>query len=203
MTKFVSNYKLTNMEIEEPNKKGRRVRKTAEERREEILELAVSEFAARGLSGGSVERVAERAGVSQPYVYRLFGTKKELFLAAMRRVGERVAGAFREAAEADDSGDPLEAMGRSYNPSLFRHEEMMMVLQGITASADPEVREAVGKRFASMWRYVQEASGASDEEVWNFFGAGMMLTLDASVGLASRLGKEAWLEEYMGGPHGS
>jgi len=185
------------MQTEETNKKGGRVRKTAEKRREEILEVAVSEFAARGLSGGSVERVAELAGVSQPYVYRLFGTKKELFLAAMRRVGERVAGAFREAAEADDSGGPLEAMGRSYNPSLFRHEEMMMVLQGITASGDPDVREAVGQRFSTMWRYVQDASGASDEEVWNFFGAGMMLTLDAAVGLTARLGKEDWREEYM------
>ena len=63
------------MEIEESNKRGR-VRKTAEERREEILEFAVSEFAVHGLSGGSVEKVAERSGVSQPYVYRLFGTKK-------------------------------------------------------------------------------------------------------------------------------
>jgi AcrR family transcriptional regulator len=188
------------METEETNKKGRRVRKTAEERREEILEIAITEFAARGLSGGSVERVAELAGVSQPYVYRLFGTKKELFLAASRRVGERVAGAFRAAAEADEPGDPLEAMGRSYNPSLFRQEEMMMVLQGITASDDPEVREAVGNLFASMWRYVQEAAGASDEEVWNFFGAGMMLTLDAAVGLTSRLGKEDWLKGYMGKP---
>jgi len=188
------------MEIEESNKRGGRVRKTAEERREEILEFAVSEFAVHGLSGGSVERVAERSGVSQPYVYRLFGTKKELFLAAMRRVGDRVAGAFREAAEADDSGDPLKAMGRSYNPSLFRQEEMMMVLQGVTASGDPEVREAVGARFAAMWRYIQEATGASDERVWHFFGAGMMLTLDAAVGLTSRLGKEDWLEEYMGMP---
>jgi len=188
------------MEIEESNKRGGRVRKTAEERREEILEFAVLEFAVHGLSGGSVERVAERSGVSQPYVYRLFGTKKELFLAAMRRVGDRVAGAFREAAEADDSGDPLQAMGRSYNPSLFRQEEMMMVLQGVTASGDPEVREAVGNRFAAMWRYIQEATGASDERVWHFFGAGMMLTLDAAVGLTSRLGKEDWLEEYMGKP---
>ena len=83
----------------------------------------------------------------------------------MRRVGDRVAGAFREAAEADDSGDPLKAMGRSYNPSLFRQEEMMMVLQGVTASGDPEVREAVGNRFAAMWRYIQEATGAPDERV--------------------------------------
>ena len=76
----------------------------------------------------------------------------------------------------------------------------MMVLQGVTASGDPEVREAVGERFAAMWRYIQEATGASDEQVWNFFGAGMMLTLDAAVGLTSRLGKGDWLEEYLGMP---
>ncbi len=73
------------------------VRRSAEERREQILEAAVEEFAAKGLRGASVEDVAERVGVSQPYVYKLFGTKKGLFLAAMRRVRERVTEAFRRA----------------------------------------------------------------------------------------------------------
>ena len=186
------------MEATADNRKGEgRVRSTAAERREQILEAAVSEFAANGLRGASVETVAEKVGVSQPYVYRLFGTKKDLFLAAMGRVRDRIRETFRGAAESD-SGDPLETMGGSYNLSLLEREEMMMVLQSVVASSEaPDVREAAGRNFAEMWRYVQGATGASDEEVWGFFGAGMMLTVDANVGLVRRLGKEGWFEEYM------
>jgi AcrR family transcriptional regulator len=173
------------------------VRKTAEERREEILWAAVAEFAAKGLRGASVEDMAERVGVSQPYVYRLFGTKKDLFLAAMRRVRERVQDAFREAAEADPE-NALEAMGRSYERSLFGREERLMLLQGFAASADPEVREAVGEGYAELWRFVRETTGASEEEVRNFFAMGMLLTVDAAVGLTERLGKEGRLAERVG-----
>ena len=165
-------------------------RKSAEERREQILEAAVEEFAAKGLRGASVEDVAGRVGVSQPYVYKLFGTKKGLFLAAMRRVRERVTEAFRRAAEADPE-NALEAMGRSYDRSLFGREERLMLLQGFAAAGDGEVREVVGEGYADLWRFVRSTSGASEEEVRAFFATGMLLTVDAAIGLTERLGREA------------
>ncbi len=58
---------------------------SAEERRETVLEAAVVEFAARGLAGTSAEDVARRAGISQPYLFRLFPTKKALFVALVER----------------------------------------------------------------------------------------------------------------------
>src|SRR6266550_2885193 len=60
-------------------------RKSANERRDEILEAALVEFAARGLDGGSTETIAKAVGISQPYVFRLFGTKKQLFIATVER----------------------------------------------------------------------------------------------------------------------
>ena len=51
-------------------------RKTADERRVEILEAARAEFALKGLYGASTDTIARRAGLSQPYLFRLFGTKK-------------------------------------------------------------------------------------------------------------------------------
>ena len=52
-------------------------RHTAAERRDEILDAALNEFAERGLHGTSTDRIARRAGISQPYLFRLFGRKKE------------------------------------------------------------------------------------------------------------------------------
>ena len=165
------------------------IRKTASERRDQILEAAVEEFAAKGLRGASVDDMAMKVGVSQPYVYRLFGTKKELFLAAMRRVREHIREAFRAAAEADP-GNALEAMGRSYNRSLFGRKERLMLLQGFAAADDEEVREAVGEGYAELWRFVETTSGASDEEVRAFFATGMLLTVDAAIGLSERLNRK-------------
>jgi AcrR family transcriptional regulator len=196
LTNLVSKYILTNMV--RGTKKGSGERKTAEERREQILEAAIAEFSARGLRGASVEDLAARVGVSQPYVYRLFGTKRDLFLAATGRVCDRVQEAFRQAAEANPE-NALEAMGRTYNLSLFRREDMLMLLQGFAAADDPEVREAVGERYAGLWRFVQNASGASEEEVWRFFATGMLLTVDAAIGLMPRLGKKKWLKEFLRG----
>ena len=186
----VSNYILTNMEQRMTGNQGSgKVRKSAQQRREEILEAAIEEFARGGLRGASVEEMAEKVGVSQPYVYRLFGTKKDLFLAAMRRVRERVQEAFREAAEADPE-NALEAMGRSYDRSLFGRKERLMLLQGFAAAEDEEVREAVGEGYVKLWRFVEETTGASEEEVFDFFARGMLLTVDAAIGLMERLGKE-------------
>src|SRR6266571_6871148 len=92
-------------------------RHTAGERREEIVTAAMAEFALGGLNGTSTEAIARRAGVSQPYLFRLFGTKKDLFLAAVERGFDRVEAAFRRAAEAHPE-NVLEAMGKAYGTLL-------------------------------------------------------------------------------------
>ena len=85
-------------------------RHTADERRTEITAAAAIEFARRGLEGATTDRIAERAGVSQPYVVRLFGTKKALFLAVANRAFERIAEAFRAAADGDMWNERLRSM---------------------------------------------------------------------------------------------
>src|SRR5260221_13575640 len=93
---------------------GTGVRMTADERRESVLEAALIEFAARGLEGTSTEHVAHRAGISQPYLFRLFPTKKALFLALAERSFQREAEAFTAAA-ADRVGEvALDAVGPAY-----------------------------------------------------------------------------------------
>src|SRR3989475_10301618 len=74
------------------------VRHTAEQRREEVLAAAVAEFAIHGLHGTSTEMIAKRIGISQPYIFRLFPSKKDLFLAAIDQCFDRVEAAFRNAA---------------------------------------------------------------------------------------------------------
>ena len=74
-------------------------RQTAEARREDLLAAAVEEFARAGFHGASTDAIARRAGISQPYLFRLFGSKKDLYLASVRRCFRRTLEVMQEAAE--------------------------------------------------------------------------------------------------------
>src|SRR5919109_3001713 len=94
-------------------------RQSAEERREAVLDAAQIEFAARGLHGASTEEIAKRAGISQPYVFRLFGTKKELFKATVARCLRETLETFQRAAEGKRGQEALDAMGQVYVEQLL------------------------------------------------------------------------------------
>src|SRR5437763_8969753 len=111
-------------------------RKTAEERREEIGEAAFAEFAERGLHGTSTDAIARRAGVSQPYLFRLFGTKKELFIAAVNRCYRVTIETFMRAAEGKRGEEAFDAMGRAYMELLADRQKLRMQMHGHAACDD-------------------------------------------------------------------
>src|SRR3954452_5427135 len=89
-------------------------RLSAAERREAILDAAQIEFAERGWAGASTEDMGRRAGMSQPYLFRLFGTKKELFKATVARCLRETLEMFQRAAEGKRGEDALKAIGQAY-----------------------------------------------------------------------------------------
>ena len=93
-------------------------RRSAEERREQILEAALAEFAAHGFEGGSTDAIARAVGISQPYVFRLFGTKKELFIATIERCMSGTLEMFRTAVAGLQGEDALHAIGEAYSERL-------------------------------------------------------------------------------------
>jgi AcrR family transcriptional regulator len=163
-------------------KKGVTTRSSAGERREEILSAAIGEFARCGLYGTSVDAIAEKVGISQPYIFRLFGTKKDLFLAAALRVCERIQSAFGEAARGNPDR-PLEAMGQAYVPLLSSRAELLVLLHAFAAAEDREVRRVVGARYEELWDFVSKVSGATRVQVRDFFAAGMGMTVGSALGL--------------------
>jgi AcrR family transcriptional regulator len=169
---------------------GARHRLSADERRVEVIEAAVKAFASGGLHGTSTEDVARLAGVSQPYLFRLFGTKRELFLAAVDRSMTRIADAFEDAArhpspEAAEVGyDPvLMAMGHRYQELLKDQTLLRMQLHAFAASDDPEVRSFVRARFSALVTKVGALSGVPVESLRVFFAEGMLLNVAAALDL--------------------
>ena len=181
-----------------------RARKSAEERREDILRVAIEHFAAGGYHGTSTEGIARDAGISQPYLFRLFRTKKELFLACADRANEKVEGAFRRAAAGAPAGERLKAMGHAYVDELLpdRHA-VLMQMQGYVASSDPDIQAHVRRCFGDLVRVVTELSGSDPEEVWRFFAQGMLLNVTAALDLESIAAEDEWARAWAEGINAS
>ena len=158
-------------------------RMKAGERRETVLAAAVAEFAARGLAGTSTEHVARVAGISQPYLFRLFPTKKALFLALVDRCFRQVAAAF-EAAAADRVGeDALDAMAGAYHQLLKDRTLLLLQMQAYAACDDPEIRDATRTGFRELWFLAERLSGVPYERIVTFFATGMLLNVAAAMDL--------------------
>jgi AcrR family transcriptional regulator len=187
---------------------ARPTRMTADERRDAIIAAAMEEFATGGLVGASTDVIAKRAGVSQPYVFQLFGTKKDLFVAVVRRCFAQTRLSFETAArgyvpdERPDCNSVLEAIGLEYMRMLSNRTNLLVQLQAYAACADPDVRDAVREEFAALHRRVRELSGATTEELHRFFANGMLLNVAAAVEMGSAPGATAdkhWLLENLEG----
>ncbi|MCS7461263.1 TetR/AcrR family transcriptional regulator [Paenibacillus doosanensis] len=125
-------------------------------RREEILEAAVQVFAENGYYGTTTAQIAEKVGISQPYVFKLFKNKEELFVAALERAFQRTLDCF---AQVDVPADRLvEEMILRYEQLMeTHHHEMVLQVQGQGIKDEPirlamrdglsRVRELVLERF--------------------------------------------------------
>jgi AcrR family transcriptional regulator len=182
-----------------------RRRVPAAERREELISAAVHEFAHGGLDGTPVERIARRVGVAQPYVFSLFPTKRELFLAAIQRSFERVADTFRRGAADFAAGrapagceDELSAMGLAYKQMLLSDRDYLMLQHQSYAACDDEVvRASVRSCFAKLVELVRTLSGAEPERIDDFFRHGMALNVAAALRVEDLSAGCEWVAEEL------
>ena len=154
------------------------VRQTAEERREAVLSAAAREFARAGLHGASTEAIARAAGISQPYLFRLFGTKKELYLAAAERNMEEVYQVFERASRGRAGDEARAAMGEAYVELIADRQRLQLMLQCEAAAADDaEIRERLRRVWRDLVDLVERVTGGTDEETAAFFAKGMLLNV--------------------------
>ncbi|HEV2636202.1 MAG TPA: TetR/AcrR family transcriptional regulator [Actinocrinis sp.] len=156
---------------------------TAQERREQILRIAAEEFAAGGLHGTSTETIARRAGITQAYVFRLFSTKKLLFIQVVDAAFDRMTDGMREVAGSATGLDALTLMGGHYDAMLADRTNLLLQLQGFAAAGDADVRAAVQSSFGRMWQAVTDITGLDPVTVKTFLAFGMLLNNGAALEL--------------------
>ena len=172
-------------------------RKTKAERREAVLDAALEEFGERGFHGASTEDIARRAGISQPYVFRLFGTKKELFIAVAIRCFRETLEMFQRAAEGLRGAEALDAMGNAYVERLLNDRMRLRVqMQAYVACDDPEICEVVRAGYGDLVAYAERVSALPDKEIAGFFAQGMLLNVFASMGLTGE-STEPWAARLL------
>jgi AcrR family transcriptional regulator len=158
-------------------------RKSAEQRREELIEIASRHFAEGGYHGTSTEAIAREAGISQPYLFRLFKTKRELFLACVDACYAHVIEVFAEAAASVPPDERLEAMGQAYGERLLPDRHALMMQMQAYVTSEPEIRAHVREGYRNLIARVSELGGAGPDETWHFFAMGMMMNVVAMLEL--------------------
>lgn len=176
---------------------SQRSRMSAEERRESVLRAAIVEFGRGGYAGTSTAAIARRAGVSQPYLFRLFPDKRALFLGAVERCTDEIRRCFERAAEGlDDPEEVRDAMGRAYLELVSDRDLLMLQMQAYVAvhTAETEGDREFGERVRATWLRLWDSSrlllGADDEEVSSFFGTGMLINVLLALGFPE--GHRTW-----------
>ena len=165
-------------------------------RRASILRAAIVEFARSGYAGTSTEAIASRAGISQPYIFRLFGTKKDLFIATYDAVTAAIEDAFVAAADGLSGEDAMMAMGLAYLELLQDPDLLQVQLHGFAAAAaDPDIARACQETFRRLWHLVRETTGVEGEELREFFAQGMLCSVIAAIDLRSVA--EPWAESFF------
>ncbi|MGA7417168.1 MAG: TetR/AcrR family transcriptional regulator [Acidimicrobiales bacterium] len=175
------------------------IRQTAGARRSSVLTAAIAEFAGSGYAGTSTEAIAKRAGISQPYLFRLFGTKKDLFIATYNLVSARIEEAFIDAADGLRGEEAMHAMGAAYVELLQDPDLLQVQLHGFAAAAgDADIARACREGFHTLWHLIADRADVDEPELRNFFAHGMLLSVLSAINMLSI--PEPWAQAFCPSP---
>lgn len=167
-------------------------RMNAEDRRLLVVDAAVAEFGAHGWYGARVQSIASRAGISHPYLLRLFATKHALFVAAVDTAFDRMEARFGDAVRTSE-GDPILALGEAYRQLLVDEPSVLRLhLHALAVAGDPHVGKPVADRYEALLEQMRVLSGASDDRVRTCFAVGLTLTVTTALDLPGREGDLRW-----------
>ena len=166
-------------------------RMSAEDRRELVLDAAMRAFGTTGYAGTTTDAVAREAGVSQPYVVRIFGTKLELFLEVFDRSTRRIMAGFQEVVDDGpfdpDSEDDWARLGTRYAELVVGDRSMLQVMMhGFAAGGEPTIGAKARARMGEIFDVVR-STGCTDERARDFIAQGMLLNVMLAMDLPAHI----------------
>lgn len=150
----------------------------SDQRRQGVVHAAVSCFARKGFYGTTTHEIAERAGISQPYLYRLFANKQTIFVAAVEHVGDLLTEAL-SAADTTEQG-----LQDAYSTIIEDGDILRFLMQANCAADEPPIRDAVRACYARQVTVVHHLLDGDAEAVRRWFATGMLTNVTTMLGLA-------------------
>lgn len=160
---------------------------SADERREDVIRAAITEFAHGGYDGTSTAAIATRVGVSQPYLFRLFRDKRAIFLAAARRCTDEIRERFDAVSEGLSPDGAFEAMAEAYSGLTADRDRLLFQMQMYVAAAtaqesgDTEFAADIRSAWTRLWDLVNDRLGGP-ERTGAFMGTGMLINVLLAMG---------------------
>lgn len=156
----------------------------AGERREQILDAAIAVFGELGYAGATTDRVARAAGISQPYVVRLFGTKEALFIETLRHTLDRLLTTFRAALAADGDGTSAEyRLGEAYLHLVEDRGVLLTLLHGYLMGSDPVIGPVARDGFLQVFRMLRDEARFTPDQIHRFLADGMLINTLLATGI--------------------
>jgi AcrR family transcriptional regulator len=189
-----------------------RPRLSAEARRQAVLDSACRAFFESSYRGATTAGIAREAGISEPILYRHFGSKRDLYLACLDEAWRSLR-AFAEEALQEESGRCLGKIADGYMKRRGGLRLVDLWIQALTEARDPAIAKAVRRQirevhdfFADVIRRGQDegvihADRDPEAEAWLFIAGGLLATIDHRLGglLGSdlervRASRRAWMQ---------
>jgi AcrR family transcriptional regulator len=171
---------------------------SATERREQILDAATRVFGEQGYYGATTDRIAREAGISQPYVLRLFGSKERLFIDVLEGVCTRILESFDDAiTEAPEGVDDIRPFIGDAYVSLVKTERgiLLSLMQGFILGHDPAIGPVARAGFMRIYDRLRAVMPA--DEAMRFMAQGMLINTLIASGLPLELKHGRNVEELL------
>lgn len=175
----------------------------AAERREQILAAASLVFGERGYFGATTDQIAKAAGISQPYVVRMFGTKETLFVEVLARASGKLLDTFAAviAEWKSVSGSPDRELGRRLGSAYVNLVEdrgiLLSLMQAFSMGHDAVIGERARADFLKIYRMLRDDAGFTPEEVRTFLAEGMLLNTLLGLRLPEQYGTDEATTELL------
>ncbi len=171
-----------------------RSRLSAQERRKGVLDSACRVFFKTSYRGATTAEIAREAGISEPILYRHFGSKRDLYIACLDEAWR----VFREYAERALADNPAGCLGAIMDAYMAKRSKLRLVdlwIQALTeASDDALIAKAVRQQILEVHAFLADVirHGQADgvlhpdrdpvAEAWIFIGGGLLATIDQRLG---------------------
>ncbi len=149
-------------------------RMKSEDRRELILQAATDVFGQYGYYGATTDQIARAAGVSQPYVVRMFGTKEKLFIEVIERALQFILVSFR-AVIAESRSDLQSRLGSAYVELLRQRGLLLSLMHSFVLGGDPVIGPRAREGFLEVYQFLRDEAGLAPAEAQSFLEGGMLL----------------------------